>query len=54
MIIYISKIVTLGQFLNTRCGLGMDNSVTLVAIKIHYENVFLWKPQMSFLVHYSL
>jgi len=45
MIIYISKIMTLGQFYYTECGLGKDNNVTFVAIKIHYENVFLWKPQ---------
>ncbi len=39
MIIYISKIVALGQIFKIRCGLGMDNNVTFVTVKIHYKNV---------------
>jgi len=54
MIIYMSKIVALGQFLKIRCGLGMNNNVTFSIVKIHYKNVLLWNPWMSFLVHPSL
>jgi hypothetical protein len=41
MIIYISKIVALGQFLKIKCGLGINNNVTFLEIKIHYKNVLI-------------
>lgn len=43
--------MSLSQFQKIKCGLGMDNNATFVIVKIHYKNVFLWNPQMSFLVH---
>jgi hypothetical protein len=54
MIIYINKILALGQFLKIRYGLNMDNDVTFVIIKAHYKNVHLWNLEMPFLVHSSL
>jgi hypothetical protein len=54
MIIYINKILALGQILKIRCGLSMDNYVTFVTIKAHYKNVHLWNSQMPFLVHSNL
>jgi hypothetical protein len=54
MIIYISKIVAPGQCFKIKCILGMDINVTFVINKIHYKNVILWNPIISFLVHCSL
>jgi hypothetical protein len=54
MIVYISKIVALGQCFKISRVLGMDNNVTFIINKIQYKNVLLWNPIMSFLVHPSL